>query len=199
MTPTSTTDITTPVTPQVPVTPATSVRWGRGLGRVRRIAARLILGRPHPQQPRNGGSRTGRRRDERGSAAIEAVIGVAAFGLFIGMTVAGGRVALARQAVETAANDAARAASIARTSSEAAADARSAANGSLADQDVKCTTTDVQMDTSGFNAPIGTTGEVRATVSCTVKLSDLAVPGMPGSPTISETVTSPIDAYRERR
>lgn len=173
-----------------------------GLARIRRAAARLILGRPRPEQPRTATTairRRGRRRDERGAAAIEAVIGVTAFGLFIGMIVAGGRIALARQAVETAANDAARAASIARASSEATADARTAANGSLADQDVKCTTTSVQTDTSGFNAPIGTTGEVRATVSCTVKLSDLAVPGMPGSRTITETVTSPIDAYRERR
>ena len=142
-----------------------------------------------------GGSRT---QDERGSAALEAVIGVTAFGLFVAMTVAGGRIALARQAVETAANDAARAASIARTANEASADARSAANGSLADQDVKCTTTSVQVDTGGFSAPIGTTAQVRATVSCTVQLSDLAVPGMPGSRTITETVTSPIDAYRAR-
>jgi Flp pilus assembly protein TadG len=143
--------------------------------------------------------RSRRRRDDRGSAAIEAVIGVTAFGLFIAMTAAGGRVALGRQAVETAANDAARAASIARTSSEASADARTAAIGSLDDQDIKCLTTSVQVDTSGFSAPIGTTAQVTATVSCTVKLSDLAVPGMPGSRTITETVSSPIDAFRERR
>ena len=169
---------------------------GRGLGRVGRVAGRLLLGRPGPEQPR---SWSGPLRDERGSAAIEAVIGVTAFGLFIAMTIGGGRIALARQAVESAANDAARAASIARTSSAASADARAAATSSLSDQDISCTPTSVQIDTSGFNAPIGTTGQVRATVSCTVKLSDLAVPGLPGSRTITESVTSPIDAYRERR
>lgn len=130
---------------------------------------------------------------------MEAVIGVTAFGLFIALIVAGGRVALARQAVETAANDAARAASIARSTDEARADARAAANGSLSDQDVACAATSILIDTSGLSAPLGTPAQVRATVSCTVKLTDLAVPGMPGSRTITETVTSPIDAYRERR
>lgn len=162
--------------------------------RLRLSSARLVLGRSATMRP----PRTWR-CDDRGSAAIEAVIGVTAFGLFIAMTVAGGRVALGRQGVETAANDAARAASIARTSREASADARTAAINSLNDQDIECTTTGVQVDTSGFSAPIGTTAQVRATVSCTVKLSDLAVPGMPGSRTITETVTSPIDAFRERR
>lgn len=165
------------------------IRAGRPLAhRVTRRLARLILGRS-----RIGGG------GERGSAAIEAVIGVTAFGFFVAMIVAGGRVALARQAVESAANDAARAASIARTSGEASSAARAAADGSLRDQDVECTTTSVAVDTGGFAAPIGTTAQVRATVSCTINLSDLAIPGMPGSRTITETVTSPIDAYRERR
>ena len=163
--------------------------------RLRLRVARVVLGRSAATRP----PQARRPREDRGSATIEAVIGVTAFGLFIAMTVAGGRVALSRQGVETAANDAARAASIARSSSEASADARSAAIGSLADQDIKCTTTSVQVDTSGFSAPIGTTAQVTATVSCTVKLSDLAVPGMPGSRTITETVSSPIDAFRERR
>lgn len=182
-----------------PVTSASdSACRSGGPSLVRRLRLRLahmVLGRSAAtRQPRSR-----RRRDDRGSAAIEAVIAVTAFGLFIAMTVAGGRVALGRQGVETAANDAARAASIARTSSQASADARTAAIGSLEDQDIKCATTSVQVDTSGFSAPIGTTAQVTATVSCTVKLSDLAVPGMPGSRTITETVSSPIDAFRERR
>ncbi len=36
-----------------------------------------------------------RRRDERGSAAIEAAIGIPAFGLFVAMIIMGGRVELA--------------------------------------------------------------------------------------------------------
>jgi len=66
-------------------------------------------------------------------------------------------------------------------------------------QEVQCVTMSVSVDTGGFQAPIGTTAQVTATVTCTVNLSDLAIPGLPGSRTITETVSSPIDAYRERR
>ena len=72
-----------------------------------------------------------RRRDpaDRGSATIEAVIGVPAFLLFVGLIIFAGRVAVAHQAVESAAAAAARSASIARTQQEAVSDARSAAAG----------------------------------------------------------------------
>src|SRR3546814_2379598 len=63
--------------------------------------------------------RTRQRRDERGSVAIEAAIGVPAFGLFVAMIILGGRVEIANQAVDAAAYEAARAASIERTQSEA--------------------------------------------------------------------------------
>lgn len=162
--------------------------------RLRLRCAHLILGPVATPAPR-----ARRHLDDRGSAAIEAVIGIAAFGLFIAMTVAGGRVALARQGVESAANAAARAASITRTSSEAAANARSAATDALDDQDIRCSSIGVRVDTSGFSAPVGAPAQVTATVSCTVTLSDLAVPGLPGYRTITETVSSPVDAYRERR
>lgn len=155
--------------------------------------------RTHAQVKSTRAKSTRRVRGERGSAAIEAVIGVTAFGLFVAMTVAGGRVAIGRQAVESAANEAARAASIARTAGEASGDAKAAASSSLKAQEVQCVTMSVSVDTGGFQAPIGTTAQVTATVTCTVKLSDLAIPGLPGSRTITESVSSPIDAYRERR
>ena len=66
-------------------------------------------------------------RDERGSAAIEAVIGVPAFLLFVGLIIFGGRTATTHQSVETAAADAARSASLERTSSSARTQAISAA------------------------------------------------------------------------
>ncbi len=37
-----------------------------------------------------------------------------------------------------------------------------------------------------------------ATVTCVVNLGDISVPGLPGSLTITETVTSPLDTYRGR-
>lgn len=64
---------------------------------------------------------------------------------------------------------------------------------------VECTTLSVNIDASGLNAPIGTTGQVSASVTCTVALSDAAMIGMPGTRDLNGTAVSPVDAYRERR
>ena len=138
-------------------------------------------------------------RDERGSAAIEAAIGVPAFGLFIAMIILGGRVEIAKQSVEAAAYAAARAASIERTQSEAISSGKFAATNSLNDQGLQCSTTNVTVNAEAFNAPLGTTAQVTATVTCKVDVADLSVPGLPGTRTITATASSPVDAYRERR
>ena len=52
--------------------------------------------------------------------------------------------------------------------------------------------------TTGFATPVGTPATVSATVTCVVELSDLALPGVPGTRTVTVTVTSPLDTYRER-
>jgi len=138
-------------------------------------------------------------RDQRGSAAIEAAIGVPAFGLFVAMIIMGGRVAVAKQSVEAAAYEAARAASIERTQAEAIAAGQTAASSSLQDQNVHCTTTDITINAAAFDAPLGTTGQVTTTVTCRVDLSNLSLPGVPGQRVITASASSPIDAYRERR
>ncbi|CAN7514807.1 TadE family protein [Knoellia sp. LjRoot47] len=135
---------------------------------------------------------------ERGSAVIEAVIGVPAFMLFVGLIVFAGRVAIANQAVGSAATEAARAASIARTQGQAGDSAETAAASALNNQRVNCRSTTVSVDTSGFASPVGTPASVRATVTCVVNLSDLSVPGVPGTRTVTATMTSPLDTYRER-
>ena len=66
-------------------------------------------------------TRPSRRDQERGSASLEAAIGVPAFLLLIGLILLAGRVSLMRQAVQAVAADAARAASISRTAGEAEA------------------------------------------------------------------------------
>lgn len=137
-------------------------------------------------------------RTERGSEALEAAIGVPAFLLFIALIIAGGRLAIAGQAVEAAATEAARSASIARTQSTAHSSALSGAISSLANQKLECASRTVSVDSSGFASPVGTPATVTATVTCVVYLSDVAVPGLPGSKTITATMTSPIDTYRER-
>ena len=135
---------------------------------------------------------------ERGSATIEAVIGVPAFLLFVLLIIAAGRIAIARQAVEASAAEAARSASIARTQGQAEANGVSGAAASLRNQGVRCTAQRVDVDTSGFAAPVGTPATVTATVTCIADLSDLSIPGLPGSRTITATMSSPIDTYRER-
>lgn len=140
-----------------------------------------------------------RSRRDRGSAVIEAAIGVPAFLLFTGLIIGAGRVAIAHQAVDSAASEAARSASIERTQGAASQAATRAANAALANHHLQCQTTQTHVDTSAFNLPVGTPGSVIATVTCHVGLSDVAVPGLPGSVTITATMSSPVDTYRERR
>lgn len=118
--------------------------------------------------------------------------------MFLTLAIFGGRVAMAQQAVQTAAADAARTASIARTAGDAAGTAQSAASATLQSEGLRCTAIDTAVDTSGFSTPVGLPATVAATVACTVDLSDLVVPGLPGSRRLTSTVISPLDTYRER-
>lgn len=139
-----------------------------------------------------------RMRDERGSAAVEAAVGLPAFALFVGLIIFGGRTATTHSAVESAAADAARTASIARAASEAKSEAKAAAQASLANQDIHCLSVTVSVDVSDFGKTVGEAGSVSATVHCLLDLADLSVPGVPGSRLIKATSSSPLDTWRER-
>jgi hypothetical protein len=57
----------------------------------------------------------------------------------------------------------------------------------------------VTVDTAGFAAAPGQPATpVIATVTCSVPLSQLALPGLPGSAGLTSTFTSVIDLYRQR-
>lgn len=144
------------------------------------------------------GRRLHRLDGQEGSTAIEAVIGVPAFMLFVSLIIFGGRVAITQQAVQAAAAEAARTASIARTQDDAQGAAAIGASTSLSNQHVRCTTQQVTVDASGFAVPVGAPATVTATVRCTLDLSDVSAPGIPGTMTIVETMSSPLDTYRER-
>lgn len=135
---------------------------------------------------------------DRGSSSLEFVIIGPAFLLVLGLLIFAGRMAVAQQTVHAAAADAARAASIARTSGTASTDARNTANASLTSRNLQCSSTNVSVNTSGFRTAVGTPATVSATVACTVYLADLSVPGIPGSKTVTATVNSPLDTYRAR-
>ena len=138
------------------------------------------------------------RRDERGSTAIEAAMGVPAFALFVGLIIFGGRTATTHEALQAAAADAARSASLARDAEVARAEASEAATTSITNQQIGCSAISVDVDTSDFNKQPGVPGSVNVTVSCRLDLSDLAVPGVPGSRVMRATMSSPIDTWRER-
>ena len=138
------------------------------------------------------------RREERGSASLEAVIGVPAFALFVALIIMGGRTATAHQALESAAADAARSASLARSAPAAAEAARQAARTSLANQDLSCTDVDVSVDVEAFTQAVGRDASVAVTVACRLDLSDLSIPGVPGSHLLRASMSSPLDTWRER-
>ncbi|GAA4199827.1 TadE/TadG family type IV pilus assembly protein [Microbispora amethystogenes] len=136
--------------------------------------------------------------NDRGSATVEAMLAITAIVLVILLGVAGGRITVASAAVEAAARDAARQASIARSASEAGRTAESSARESLRSRGVRCDSVSVRLSTSGFSRPVGSPATVSATVFCSVPLDDVAFPGLPGSVARRATFTSPLDPYRGR-
>jgi Flp pilus assembly protein TadG len=113
--------------------------------------------------------------------------------------IAFGRVTDAEGAVDSAAHAAARAASLERDAGTAQASAQSAVNHSLTGEGITCRMSDVTIDTSGYAADLGEAATVTATVSCTADLADIALPGLPGSKTLTASWTSPLDSYRARQ
>ena len=130
--------------------------------------------------------------DPRGSASLELVLVTPVVVVLLLFVVFVGRVAQARADVDRAARDAARAASIARTSEAARSQGDSAARATLAAGGVSCQRLDVTIDVVQFRAG----GTVDATVTCTIGLGDLAMLDVPGSRTVASTFTEPVDTYR---
>ena len=114
------------------------------------------------------------------------------------MAIVGGRIQVAGGAIEAAAHDAARAASISRTAAEAQANAYAAARATLSQQGLHCASLTVTVDTAGFAVPVGQPAAVSATVTCVVDFSDLVADGLPGSRTMTSTFVSSLDTFRTR-
>ncbi|MFI0411852.1 TadE/TadG family type IV pilus assembly protein [Actinomadura sp. 3N508] len=132
-----------------------------------------------------------------GNAAIETAVLAPLFIAFLVGLLIVIRVQQGSAVVAQAAADAARHASIARTATQAHADATSSALTTLHDRGLHCTPT-VRLDLSGYHRPAGQAGTVAAHVTCVIRLADIALPGMPGSRTVTQTHRSPIDIYRAR-
>lgn len=104
-----------------------------------------------------------------------------------------GRGVTARMDVDSVADAAARAASLARHPDAAHQAATEAAAANLGDGRITCTPLNTEVDTSEF-AP---GGRVTVTVTCVVALSDLAGGvAIPGSLTITSQASSVVDRWR---
>ncbi|MGB7963927.1 MAG: TadE/TadG family type IV pilus assembly protein [Propionicimonas sp.] len=135
---------------------------------------------------------------DRGSTTLELVVWAPVL-LLIGLVIVlAGRVAQADQTVEVAAAEAARAASAASTAAQARSRAAAAAHAALSSAGLHCAAATVSIDTSQWSRPPGTPARVSATIGCRVAIDDLAIPGLPGTRTITSTATSAIDTYRAR-
>lgn len=137
-------------------------------------------------------------RAEAGSATLEMVVWGPVLLLIASIIVLAGRTAQASQTVEVAAAEAARAASAANSEPQARARASAAVAAALGSAGLRCTTTSVTLDTSQWARTAGSPARVAATVRCHVALGDLAIPGIPGTRTITGQGSSRLDTYRTR-
>lgn len=136
----------------------------------------------------------------RGAAAVEFAVVIPGLLLIIGLVIAGGRLAHAQQTVHQLADSGARAASLARTAATARADAAFVIHSDGADAGLYCNGgPGSRVDVSGFATPVGEAATVTVVVECTVTLSDLLLPGLPGAWTVSASASSPLDRFRSRR
>jgi len=133
--------------------------------------------------------------DGRGSVAVEALFFVPIIVFVLLGVVAGGRLVEAKADVWSATRDAARAASLRGTPSGAGAAAQDAVGAALARRRRSCVPWDAAVDTTRF----GPGGVVAVEVTCLVALSDLGLPGLPGSRSVHARVTVPIDPQAVRR
>jgi Flp pilus assembly protein TadG len=142
-------------------------------------------------------ARCRRRPREDGNAALELVILAPVLLALLGLVIAAGRTSIAQGSVDAAARDAARQASIALTPAAARLAGEVSARAALRRDGLDCSPA-VVVNTSQFSIPPGEPAVVTATVSCTVPLANLALPGLPGSARLQGTFTSPLDVYRSR-
>jgi TadE-like protein len=132
-------------------------------------------------------------RDQRGSLALELVVLTPVLVLTLWcLGVLSLRASVAHAQVDSAARDAARAGSIARSPAGARLAAAETAASSLQQARRTCQAIQVKTGTERFEPG----GLVEVTVTCTVRLRDLGLPFVPGQRTTSASYTAPIDIHR---
>ena len=133
-----------------------------------------------------------------GSATLELAILGPGLLVLLSLVIAAGRIEVAGSAVEQAAASGARDASLARSLAQAQTVAKQSATASLAEQHLTCDGLTVTVGSTGFAASPGKPATVRVGVACSVPLSDLGVPGLPGTRTLRASMSSAVDTFRSR-
>jgi len=135
------------------------------------------------------------RSPQRGSSATELVLVAPVIVLLLMFVVFLGRTTATQAQLQDAAHSAARAASLARTPSDATTAARQIADAALGSRTITCNPLTVIVDTSAFRPG----GAVSVTVTCSVNLADLGALHIPGAETMSTSFTEPIDRFEGLR
>jgi Flp pilus assembly protein TadG len=131
-------------------------------------------------------------RGDQGSLTVELVVLTPVVVMFALATLAFGRVSQARQQVVEAARAGAQAAAIGSDAAEAQQAARTAAATGILASDHTCSNPQISTDVGHFVPG----GYVVVEVTCHVQLSDLLVPGLPGTTTVQASSTARLDPYR---
>ena len=133
-----------------------------------------------------------RLRDDRGSITTELVLVTPVAIALLCLVALVGRTASAREQVDEASRDAARAASLERDPPSASWAAEASASRSLTTAGFDCAATRISVDATEFTPG----GQVTVRVECDVPLSDLGLIGLSGVRTVESSAVSVIDTYR---
>jgi hypothetical protein len=146
---------------------------------------------------------------DRGSLSFELAILLPVFVLMGSVAIMFGRETLAQTAVDLAAQDAARTASLQRSYAAAVTAATKAATDTLNEHSTSCENLVVDLrppdpvthlvPPDPFNVPVGQPATITVRISCDVSIADLAIVPVPHTTVeLSSYFSSPLDVYRYR-
>jgi Flp pilus assembly protein TadG len=139
-------------------------------------------------------SREEGRRSERGSISVELVVLAPGLALLLLLIAAGARVVEVQGHIDGAARDAARAASVARSFTQAVQAAREAAQADLGPTSL-CAPRTVGIQVAGYRAVPLTGGAVTVTVTCAVSMSAFTALGFGLSKRFTGQAVAPLDPF----
>jgi hypothetical protein len=132
-------------------------------------------------------------REDSGSMALELALIAPVFFMLLSLVLAYGRYASVTGLAESAARDAARAATTSRSLGDADTRVKAITTATLRDAPKSCALTGHGELASADFLP----GDfITVVVTCDLDYSDLGLPGAPGSKQITREFTSPLDPYR---